>query len=314
MAQGLVHGVAPAAVLLRGHAALFLEGGGKIAVIRKPGLLADVQHPHASHRHELAGAVKADGVHIVLEGLVQGSLQEAGEIAHGTVLRRGEVRQADLLGVVFIHEADEAGESGVAFVDVGLLLHGHAVAGQQGEDLPEEQRSLPGALQLKEGRPLQIAAQHLRQRPAEAPAALLPAGGVQVKALRGDAAEARVDLFKNLGRELKAQEGGALPHAAEFVESARGKEEQVSLLRHGPLRSQPDGEPALGDPDQLPLLVEVGRAVVHGIKKDADPVDLAVTDDLQFFHAAPPFSSIVADTKARGKCFLTPPGNPLPSG
>ena len=109
-----------------------------------------------------------------------------------------------------------------------------------------------------------------------------------MEGLGGDAAKARIDLFKDLGRELKAQEGGALLHTAKLMEPARGKEEQVSLHRHGPLRSQPDGEPALGDPDQLPLLVEVGRAVVHGVEKNADPVDLAVTDDLQFFHAAPP--------------------------
>jgi hypothetical protein len=38
--------------------------------------------------------------------------------------------------------------------------------------------------------------------------------------------------------------------------------------------------------------MEMGRAIVHRVEKDADPVDLPVPDDLQLFHAAPPFAAL----------------------
>ena len=72
------------------------------------------------------------------------------------------------------------------------------------------------------------------------------------------------------------------------------KQNHLPRLYQIPLFAAGNGQFALQNPDQLPLRVDVGRAVIHGIKEDTQALDLSVLYDFQFIHDPVPHSQLLS--------------------
>lgn len=279
------HGAAAlAAVSLRRHPQFFLKRFGKIAVIGKAGLHAHIQHLLPAGSDQAAGGVEAHGVYIILEALVQRFFHKMGQIAHRTVFRPGKVRQADLVHVVLFHKIQQPSQARAALFPLGRFLcrddaHGH------GRQQPvQQQAGLAQAEQLVAIRPLQIHPHARQQRLLCLPVSARSQIFVRVDIGDLDALQRRETLLKALGANLHTQKGAALPHFVEFVQLIGAH--QGHLPRAYPMGALPagDGKLPFHHPDQLPLRVHMGGAVIHLIEKQMQPVDLRVLDDLHFLH------------------------------
>ena len=83
---------------------------------------------------------------------------------------------------------------------------------------------------------------------------------------------------------------------------------KLALTREGNLAPQPEereepegprlhGESSLHQPDQFEFLMNMRRAVIHCVKKNPQPVDLRVLNNLGFVHVLPLLSTFRATAR-----------------
>ena len=99
---------------------------------------------------------------------------------------------------------------------------------------------------------------------------------------------------KHRGSNLQAQKGAALLHLMEFMSLLRVEQHHLTGLCHMPEGSRLHGESSLHQPDQFEFLMNMRRAVIHCVKKNPQPVDLRVLNNLGFVHALPLLSTFRA--------------------
>ena len=80
------NGLEPETVFRRRHAVDGLEAAGKISVIGKTGFEANIDHGFFCQNHQFPGVVEANGVHVILKGLVHGLPDKAGQEAQRAAL------------------------------------------------------------------------------------------------------------------------------------------------------------------------------------------------------------------------------------
>ena len=89
---------------------------------------------------------------------------------------------------------------------------------------------------------------------------------------------------------MQAQKGGALVFFMKFMGLAGVEQQHLPRCKRLPDRAGGDQQRTLHDPDQLPFRVNMGRAVVHRVKKQAESLDLWVLDNLILVHAFSPWN------------------------
>ena len=73
-------------------------------------------------------------------------------------------------------------------------------------------------------------------------------------------------------------------HLMKFVRPVGGKQNQFARLNLILFLSAGDIQRIIQYPQQLPFCVQMGRAVLHSVDKDAHTVNLVLRHDFQFFH------------------------------
>ena len=154
----------PLAVDFGGHAGALQKGGGKVFVVGKTGIVADVQQFVLPGGQLVAGGVEPDGVHILLEALVGQLFEKVGQGTDRHALLLGEVAQSDLVHIVFLHKVEQPLQP--LFLGAPLLvgiLREHFV-GQICQGQVDELLHFANAVQLVIGGLGQIGKGHVQQQ------------------------------------------------------------------------------------------------------------------------------------------------------
>lgn len=274
------NGVEPEAVFRRRHAIDSLKAAGKIAVIGKTGFVANFDHGLFGQGDQLPGVVEANGVDVVLKGLVHGIPDKAGQKAQRAVFRLGKICQPDLVGKVFINKLDQPCEPGIALFGVDLLLGGHGVAGHEFQKPVQNQAALTHAEKLGMGflsktHPGSI------QHGLLQPAAILLWHAVRqsdfVGVHMGSGRESS-------GRDLQAQKGAGFLHFMKLMGPVGREQNQFSGVDLIFFLCAGDIQWSIQHPEKLPLWMKVGRAVLHRVDKNPHAINLVLRNNFQFFH------------------------------
>ena len=184
------------------------------------------------------------------------------------------------MGEILLHKGHQPHEPGAAPLPFRRLLFRDLTHGQAGEEEIENLVDPPQAVQLVEGRALEIAAKQGDEGGFQ-PGCLIfgqmggGKDGLSVHPLGGG---------KGGGVQLEAQKGAAALHLVKLMGLAGAKQHQLPRLHPVLLSAAGHQQRLVQHPHQLPVQVDVEGAVVQGVEKQMDAPQVGMLDNFQGRH------------------------------